>query len=182
MNKIKTLIVVAVIGLATLTTAQAQTGITKLTLDVKNFFTDQTNIFNQGQVAFEVGPIMNLSNYRFGADADVQFPLAQQASVGFDLLYYGNVVYDGTFNTTLGTTWVIPYIKQPVYTYVQVGAGTDLQNLNNVINEEWAGLKWKYTFGGSMTNLSLTVNGAAGHISNESGTLAKGMAGLEYRF
>jgi hypothetical protein len=149
---------------------------------VKDFFTDHTNIFNQGTVAFEVGPIMNMSNYRFGADADVQFPLAQQASVGFDILYYNRAVYDGTFNTTLGTTWVMPYINQPVYTYVQVGAGTDLQNVNTIISEQWAGAKWKYGFGGSFTNLSLTVNCAAGHISNESGTLVKGMAGLEYRF
>ena len=163
--------------------AQAQTNspIVQFAYDVKSFFTDTTNIFNKGVVAVEAGPVFGLVNGRFGADADVQFPIAQQASVGFDLLFYNHNLYDGTFNSTLGTTWNVPVIGN-VYTYGQVGVGTDLQNSNNIINEEWAGAKWKYQFGGSFTNLNLTANIAAGHISNEQGALIKTMLGLEYRW
>ena len=181
-NKIQKLIIGLAVLLAGITAqAQTNTGFTKLAYDVKNFFTDQTNIFNTGTVAFEAGPVFGLVNGKFGADADIQFPLAQQASVGFDLLYYDGSLYDGTFNTTLGTTWNVPVLGN-IYTYGQVGAGTDLQNADNIINEEWAGAKWKYQFGGSFANLSITANLAAGHISNESGALVKAMAGLEYRF
>ena len=173
--------------LATPAHAQTNTGnwLTILAGDVKTFFTDQTNLFNQGTVALEAGPVVNVSNWRVGADVDVQFPIAQQAAVGFDVLYYNGHVYDGTFNTTLGTTWQVPVIG-PVYTYVQAGVGTDLQSRSSVINEEWAGarIKWKLA-GGLITStdlLNFGVNAAAGHISNENGTLGKLMAGLEYHW
>jgi hypothetical protein len=164
--------------------AQAQTNspFIQFVYDIKAFMTDTTNIFNTGTVAVEAGPVFGFAKMRFGADADIQFPIAQQASVGLDLLYFDGRAYNGVVNTTLGTTWTLPWINQPVYTYAQVGVGTDLQNPNNVINEEWAGAKWKYQFGGSFTNLSLTLKGAVGHLSNEQGALVKGMAGLEWRF
>lgn len=180
-------IITAALALAA-STVQAQTNtgwLTTLFGDVKSFFTDQTNLFNQGTVAFEAGPVVNLSNYKIGADFDVQFPIAQQASVGFDVLYYDGQIYDGTFNTTLGMTWTVPVIG-PVYTYVQVGIGAELQNRNNLISEEWAGArtKWKLATGvlGTADTLSFGLNVAAGHISNESGTLAKLMASFEYRW
>ena len=173
--------------LATPAHAQTNTGnwLTILAGDVKTFFTDQTNLFNQGTVALEAGPVVNVSNWRVGADVDVQFPIAQQASVGFDVLYYNGEVYDGTFNTTLGTTWQVPVIG-PVYTYGQAGVGTDLQNRSALINEEWAGarVKWKLT-GNIFTAadvLNFGVNAAAGRISNENGTLGKVMVGLEYHW
>ena len=165
--------------------AQTNSWLTTLGGDVKTFFTDNTNLFNQGTAAFEIGPVVNLKNYRVGADFDVQFPIAQQASVGFDVLYYNGQIYDGTFNTTLGMTWQVPLIG-PVYTYVQAGVGTDLQSRSTVINEEWAGAraKWQLKSGlfGAKDVLNVTANAAAGHISNESGTLGKVMAGLQYQW
>ena len=165
--------------------ASTGTWFTILEGDVKTFFTDNTNLFNQGTVAFEAGPVVNLSNYKFGADFDVQFPVAQQAAIGFDVLYYNGQVYDGTFNTTLGTTWTVPLIG-PVYTYAQVGVGTELQDPNTVINEEWAGArtKWQLATGllGTTDVLSFGINAAAGHVSSETGTMAKLMAAFEYRW
>jgi hypothetical protein len=99
--------------------------------------------------------------------------------VGFDVLYYDGKVYDGTFNTTIGKTWTVPLINQPVYTYAQLGVGTDLQSVQTVIDEEWVGVKWQYVI---TTNLKTGVNAAYGRISNTSGTLAKLMATLEWDF
>jgi hypothetical protein len=164
--------------------AQAQSSNVFVTLagNVKTFLTDNTNLFNQGIVQVEVGPVFNVANYHYGADMDVQFPIAQQASVGFNVLYYNGVAYNGTVNTTLGTTWTVPFINQPVYTYAKVGVGTDLQNASHLINEEWAGARWQYQFGGSFTNLSFTLNGAVGHLSGESGAVLEVLPGLQYKF
>jgi hypothetical protein len=155
----------------------------KLWNDGRAFLTDNTNIFNSGSVLAEVGPVLNLSDLTWGADADIEFPVAQQASVGFDLFYYNNKFYDGTCNTTLGKTWTVPIIG-PVYTYGRVGLGTDLQNPTEVINAEWAGAKWQYTihqWGTGPTSASLNVTGkvAAGHVSGVTGTLVEGLFGLQ---
>jgi hypothetical protein len=208
MNKIKSLLGVAAL-LATLTTAQAQTVVAtnanvvtitvtssvtnntsstpwyiQLFEDGKAFFTDGTNYFNQGTVQAEVGPVANINNAQFGFDANIQFPVAQQASVGFDVFYYGGHVYDGTVNTTLGTTWTV--LKQPIYTYTSVGVGTDLQSPGSVINIEWVGARTDWTI---KTNLVFTgdvltvgVDVGAGHVSNITGTLARVEGMFKYTY
>lgn len=177
MNKIKSFIGVAAL-LAALTTAQAQSTnawYVQLFDDAKLFLTDQTNLFNQGIVQFEIGPVANVNHAQFGFDMNAQFPIAQQASVGFDCFYFNGHVYDGTVNTTLGTTWTV--LKQPIYTYTSVGVGADLQDPESVINIEWVGAKtyWDIKKNLFVTGDDLTagVDIGVGHISNITGTMAK---------
>jgi hypothetical protein len=188
MKTLKSLIFSTIFALcACVTTARADSNFVVNLWDAgKTFLTDNTNIFNQGSVQFELGPIVNVDNGEFGFDFDAQFPIAQQASVGFDVLYYGGHAYNGTFNTTLGTTWIVPRINQPVYTYVQVGVGTDLQDMNSIINVEWVGAKTQWKIKSNLfvqgDVLKVGVNLAAGHMSNVTGTLAKAMGILEYDY
>ena len=70
MKTSRILLIAAFIGLLALfavgARAQSSTNapnwLTVLTQDTKTFFTDNTNLFNQGTVAFEAGPVVNLSN------------------------------------------------------------------------------------------------------------------------
>lgn len=162
-------------------TSQAQTNSNwffNLVGDVEVFFHDNTNFFNLGVVQLQAGPVLNVNGWKAGADVQLNFPVASQAAIGLDVLYYDNQAYAGTVNTTLGTTWSVPLIG-PVYTYGQVGVGTELNNPQNVISEQWGGGKWMYSLNAQW---SLFIDGAAGHLSNQSGALVRAMIGGQYTF
>lgn len=160
-------------------------GLSKVGTDIADFFKDNTNFWGQQTVMVGVNALYSNgketgstggNNSTFGGAVDVRFPLDEngQISVGFFLAYFNNDFYDGSFSTTLGTTWNIPVINQPVFTFVEAGPAVNLANPDELLAQAFAGAVWKYEIVKATPKSSawtLFVNGAYGKLTGWDGDI-----------
>lgn len=151
--------------------------VTKLGGDFFAWFKDNKAFFTNKVVIVEAGALYH-RDLGVGGFADVQFPITDQLSAGFAVAYLDGQFYDAALSIKAGTTINIPWIKLPVYAYVETGPGYNLSK-GEVIAQSFAGAIVKFDISSKWV---VTVGGAVGNISDVSGAVLAGGASLSYKF
>lgn len=140
----------------------------RLLSDAKAFFTDAQPFFTNA--TFEAGVLKNRDKY--GGFADVQVPIANQASIGFGGAFLDGDFYDASISFRTGTTWKVPLLGD-VYQYIGSGPGWNFQKQHAILYT-FTGAIWKHDF----AKFTLSAGGAIGSISDRAGpVIAAGMSG-----
>lgn len=190
MKTIKSLLIVLVVLTVCRCDAQTNT-LLKLGKDVVSFFKDTTNFWGQQTAIVGVSGLYSFGREKdstapkkntFGAALDIRFPLDDkgQVSVGFFAAYFNKHVYDGSLSTTLGTTWTIPLINQPVYTFVEGGPTLNFSHPDTIGAQTFTGAVWKHDFVKATSTKApwtLFLNGAGGKLTDFEGWV--GLFGAE---
>jgi hypothetical protein len=155
------------------TTNTTPSDLSKLWTDVQNFFTDAQPFLTNHSATVEAGALCHRGDW--GGFADLQLPIANQASIGFGGAYLNHSWYDATVSARVGTTWKVPVIGA-IYTYLESGPGYNFST-KEVIGQSFAGAIIKRTLS---KNWYLTAGLAAGNITDLAGPVYAGGASLNF--
>lgn len=148
--------------------------------DLYTFIKDNTNFWDQHTLMAGVSGLYSHGHSEgttdkdhdvFGGVVDVRFPLDAngQVSVGFMAAYFNKDLYDGSISTTLGTTWNIPLINLPVFTFFEGGPTLNFSHPDKLGAQAFTGGVTKFNLTKATTTSApwiLYVNAAAGKVSD----------------
>jgi len=125
------------------------------------------NTTNNGIIQVEAGALVGQKTHDVGGFVDVMLPVGGTNSVfgaGFGVAYLNHNFYDATINARLGGTTTLPFLRLPLYTYIESGGGYNLSQ-NVAIAQAFAGFTLPIPITETQT---LTLGAAIGHISDVS--------------
>ena len=132
-------------------------------------FIENTSTTN-GILTAEAGALYAESTKKVGGFLDAYLPVGGTNSAfgaGFGLAYLDGNFYDATLNARLGDTFTLPFIKVPLYAYVESGGGYNLSKME-IISQAFTGALFKIPI---TTSQTLTLGGAVGTISDYAGNI-----------
>jgi hypothetical protein len=152
------------------------TGIEKGGEDLVAFVENTTN---SGTLQIESGPLYAENTKKWGAFLDAYLPVGGTNSIfgtGFGFACLDQNFYDATLNARLGNTYTVPFIKLPVYAFIESGGGWNLSK-NEAMAQAFAGGLISVPITPTQT---FTVGGAVGTISDYAGDIIA--VGISYTF
>lgn len=182
------------IGLLTSAFAQSNSNVTttvtikpgffsRVGSDITAFIKANPDALSQTNWSLSLGG--NYAAGKVGASANVSYSLNAYMRPGFELDYINGVLYDGTLNTSVGTSYKLFNLN--AYSYVIAGVGTVVSGSNSgsLVNYQGVGTEFGLPFGFKLfgkydSNFGLT--GEVDHYNAIVGPVIKGFIKFNISF
>jgi len=123
------------------------------------------NTTNSGVVQLEAGALIGQKTHDVGEFANVYLPVGGTNSIfgaGFGMAFYSGQLYDATLNARVGGTITVPFLRIPLYSYIESGGGYNIGK-GHAIAQAFTGVMLPIPI---TTTQTLTFGVAVGTISD----------------